>query len=457
MPAAQGRAPFLAFRPYRFDTTELPCTDDLYRPHGAIAQAERLAAQSADAAATLMLHDGSTAGVQVMLLYACGHGGQVVLPRNAHLSCLNLCAAAGIEPVFAEPSFTAEGRPYTTPEAYAAALDSAPRAQAFALRSDYYGLLDDLSGIAREAHRRGRLLLCDEAHGAYFNWRKDIPNAGACGADLFVQSAHKTLPALTPGAWLHAMQSVDALRLRDILRMVQTSSPSFLLMQSLDDARAWMDLRGESACERLATAMERFYHEAAKLGFPNGQPQPPDPLRYDRLRLVLDAPMGGEELGRQLARRGLDVELTDPGHIVCILSLIDGPARLRRLLRALRSIARDGGLASPAEAPDAAPSASPAATGSTGALTPAQWPPRRMPLSRAAFAASEALPVGEAAGRVSAVSAGRYPPGVAWLTSGDEITPEIAGLLAHTPPSLLFGLDADHRLRCVRPEAVSRS
>ena len=437
MPAAQGRAPFRTFDPYRLDTTELPTTDDLYHPVGAIAQAEDLAARTAGAMATLLLHGGSTAGVHAMLLYACGRGGQLVLPRNTHLSCLNLCALAGIEPVFAQPSQTPEGRIYTTAKAYADALDAHPNAAAFALHSDYYGLMSDLSAIAQETHARGRLLLCDEAHGAYFNWRKDIPNAGACGADLFVQSAHKTLPALTPGAWLHAMSGVDAVRLRALLRFVQTSSPSFVIMLSLDEARAWMDRHGRNACEQLLVKVERFYKQAARLGYTDGQAQPPQGMVYDRLRLVLYAPQGGETLEAQLAALGLDVEMSDTAHIVCILPLMQGAKRLVQLLHALKYIGKAG---VPRVAVDTA----------CPLLTPTQWPPRRMPLAEAAFAPEEAVPLQQALGHISTASVGRYPPGIAWLTAGDEITPEIISLLEATPQDRLFGLTQAGLLRCVR-------
>ncbi len=434
MPAAQGRAPFRSFPPYRWDTTELPVTDDLYRPRGAVAEAERLAAESAGAQTTLMTPGGSTAGLQAMLLYAVKRGQAVVLPRNAHLSCLNLCALAGVTPVFAETSFTPEGRPYVTPEAYARALDEHPEAAAaLVLHGDYYGLLPDLPAVAREAHACGRLLLCDEAHGAYFNWRGDTPNAGACGADLFVQSAHKTIPALTPGAWLHAMPGVDAERLRGILRMVQTSSPSFPIMLSLDEARAWMDRNGRAACDRLLSALERFRGRASALGYTDGQRNPPPGMAYDRLRLVLAAPQGGERLQAQLQALGLDVEMSDARHVVCILSLIDGPERLDSLLAALQSVTPEPAFEPP-----------------PGPLRPDPWPPRAMPIWQAAFADSEPVPLGEAEGRVSAVNAGLYPPGVAWLTAGDVATPEALALLMNTPRERLFGLDGNGSLRCVK-------
>jgi len=445
MPAAQGHAPFARFNPYRLDTTELSVTDDLYRPTGAIAEAERLIAQSAGAQATLLLHGGSTAGVHAMMLYSCKRGDAIVLPRNAHLSCLNLCATAGLTPLFAEPSFTSEGRLYTTPEAFAKTLDAHPEATAvLALSTDYYGLVSDVSGIAREVHVRGKLLLCDEAHGAYFNWGKIIPNAGALGADLFVQSAHKTLPALTPGAWLHAMNGVDAQRLRSILRMVQTSSPSFLILLSLDDARAWMDTYGESACQRLMTDVEHFHTRVARLGYTDGQAMPPEGMRYDHLRLVLRSPQGGEWLQRALEARGMDVEMADEQHVVCILSLRDGKARLRRLEKALQTIVHetnDSALRKPVlRESEIRPNP----------LRPEYWPPRRLPIGEAAFASSESVPLMEAIGRVSAANVGLYPPGVAWLTAGDEVTSEIATLMTTIHPDRLFGLDGQHRLRCVR-------
>ena len=102
MPGAQGRGPFGPVDPYRLETTELGVTDDLYAPCGAIARAEALAARCAGAAHTLMLTGGSTAGVQAMLLYAAGGGGAVILPRNAHLSALHLCAVAGLDVVARE-------------------------------------------------------------------------------------------------------------------------------------------------------------------------------------------------------------------------------------------------------------------------------------------------------------------------------------------------------------------
>lgn len=431
MPASQGRTLFEELDISLLETTELPVTDDLFHPSGAITEAESLLRQSANARASFMLCGGSTAGVHAMILYACKRGDTLILPRNAHVSALNICAVAGIEPVFADATQTPEGFIVTQPEAYRTALAGHPEAKAaLAVSSDYYGLLSDVPAIAELVHAQGKLLLCDEAHGAYFNWRADVQNAGARGADLFVQSAHKTLPSVNAAAWLHAMGGTEPETLRTILRMVQTSSPSFVLMQSMDDARAWMDAYGRDACERLLKAAEAFRLKAAALGFTD------DRIGYpaDRLRLTLRAPQGGDWLQRKLQAMGIDVEMSDTFHIVCILSLIDGEARLQKLLDALEKIAGEDADMPPAPKPLK--------------LKPTAWPKRVMPLAQAAFADAEVLRASEAVGRTSAANVGLYPPGIAWLTAGETITEEIAQMIETTPPLRLFGVNGG--IRCVR-------
>lgn len=504
MPGAQGRGPFGPLDPYRLETTELGVTDDLYAPCGAIARAEALAARCAGAAHTLMLTGGSTAGVQAMLLYAAGGGGAVILPRNAHLSALHLCAVAGLEAVFARPAFTSSGLCFTPEESYLEALARRPDARALlVVRPDYYGALHWPARAAARARALGIPVLCDEAHGAHLNWDADVPTAGALGADVWVQSAHKTLPALNGAAWLHAGPGVDAARLRAMLRAVQTSSPSFVTLLALDDARAWMEHSGAQALARLKAAAARFHAQAAALGYADGQDEPG--WAYDRTRVVLTAPEGGYALSEALAARGVDVEMSDACRVVCILSPVDGPERLERLAWALRDIAADGrregsdgtgavcgtaaragGSGTEAGMPGAARGTAERADGSGGAGTScaacgtaaradggaegappdglracragggAAWLPppapaeRAVPLREAFFAPSEAVPLERAAGHVSAVPAGPYPPGVALVTPGERVTEEMAAYLRALGPRRAFGLGPGGTLRCLR-------
>ena len=174
--------------------------------------------------------------------------------------------------------------------------------------------------------------------------------------------------------------------------MIQTSSPSFVLMQSMDDARAWMDAHGSIACDRLLAAMENFRVKAAALGFADDQA----PYPSDRLRLILRAPQGGEQLRGKLQEAGIDVETSDTDHIVCIVSLLDGEARLAALLSGLEHIAGVGLDATPPRL----------------RMYPSVWPERRMALSDAAFADSGTSCAGRTQpDAISAAHVGIYPPG----------------------------------------------
>lgn len=431
MPGAQGKAPFGAIDPYLLDATELAVTDDLYKPVGAIARAQELMAKSAGSAHTLLLTGGSTAGMHAMLLYAAAGGRRVILPRNVHISAIHLCAVAGIEPVFAPLAYTDAGMPYTPEESYLSAMDAAGDAAAMLIvRPDYYGTLYWPERAVQRAQERGMLVLCDEAHGAHLNWQRDVLNACELGADLCVQSAHKTLPALTAGAWLHASASVDAESLRRMLRMVQTSSPSFIIMLSLDDARAWMDENGEAAIKRLGEAVDAFYEAAGALGYTPVA----CPFERDRTRVVLEAPEGGFALERVLGALGADVEMSDERRVVCILSLMDGAERLSLLLEGLKEAARVREGASVENLP----------------LPPRELPPRELPLSKATFDPNEEVPLENAAGRISAGQVGLYPPGVSLVTAGERITPELKNYLTRLPRERVFGLDAAGAVRCVQ-------
>ena len=158
----------------------------------------------------------------------------------------------------------------------------------------------------------------------------------------------------------------------------------------------------------------------------------PAEVAADPLRLVLDAPQGGFRLAEQLAEMGIDVELSDTHGICCILSLMDGPQRLDKLLDALRCIgpqSADASLAFP---------------------KPPAIPERAMPLCEAAFALSEPVAMKDAVGRISAGQVGLYPPGVAVLSAGERITEEAVQWLCAMPAHRLFGLDENQMISCVK-------
>ncbi|MDR0397013.1 MAG: DegT/DnrJ/EryC1/StrS family aminotransferase [Oscillospiraceae bacterium] len=306
------------------DLTEIPGTDDLYAPSGAIARAQSAAARSARAGHTIMLTNGSTAGVLTMVMYAAPDGGKLLLPRNAHRSAANACKLAGIQPVFIDPGETLD------------AMRRHPDARAvFVTSPDYYGIVTPLAPIAEEARRLGMRLLVDQAHGAHWNWWDSPVRAGLSGADMWVQSAHKTLPAPGQTAWLHMSAAEDPDLARAILARTQTSSPSYLFMTALDCARDWMDGFGADALARLKDMIPSRW--------PDGivDPRAGSGTAFDPTRIVLDVTgrgLTGFEAQRRLAALGVDIELADERRIVLIATVADEPDDFGGLYYAISQI-----------------------------------------------------------------------------------------------------------------------
>lgn len=401
-PGHRGQLPFGEAAP--FDTTELPVTDDLYAPQGGIAEAEKLMALSAGAAASVFLCGGSTAGLQSLMLTYLSPFDQVILPRNAHHSAIGACVLGGFDAVFAPLSLDEDDYAYVSEESFLTAIGAYPKAKAVLVtRPDYYGGMIGLERIAQAAHAAGMKLIVDEAHGAHLNWMPGRANAGAFGADAWVQSAHKTLPALNAASIMHFKHAADAQTARGHLRLLQTASPSFPVLKSIDDARAFMDNCGRQRLLALQALADAFCQKAAKLGYS-------DARREDPTRVVLLAPQGGEALAQALANGGVDVEMYDHRRVVCLFCVMDTQETFDTLYRALEKIP-------PAGAP-------PAPLPRTG------LPEKSMSVRDAYFARAEWVPIKSAAGRVAARAFGLYPPGIPLAVPGEKVSKEIPTLLS---------------------------
>jgi arginine/lysine/ornithine decarboxylase len=432
MPGHKGHAPFGMMDLYRLDTTELPSTDDLYTAERGIAEAEILYAASAGAGTSIFLHNGSTSGIHVMLQLWAREGDTVLMPRNAHLSAMNACILGGLKPVWINVTRRSDGYCYVRTEDVLSAIHAHPGAKALLLtRPDYYGGCIPLQEIVHAAHEQNIRVVVDEAHGAHLPWMDTIPSAGACGADAWTQSVHKTLPGFTASAVLHLKHAEDREHALQLLRREQTSSPSFLLMLSVDDARAWMELYGRERLHQTIHAANELrrrlqttpYRDAHDLWQKTG-------LTFDPTRLVLEAPEGGERLAERLRVQNIEVEMYDPWRVVIILTCMDTEEEIRHLADVLTSL--------------------PGETANLPTLQQALLLPRQVMTPRkAVMSETESIPLSQAAGRVSAVSAGLYPPGIPSVCPGEEITEETAKQLKQASPQRRFGVEGDTIL-CVK-------
>jgi len=431
MPGHKGKAPFPAVDMYALDTTELPLTDDLYTPERGIAEAQRLYAEAAGAARTLFLTNGSTSGIHVMLQLYAREGDTVLLPRNAHMSAVNGCIMGGLKVRWLPLSMTADGLCYMKESDVIAAMDAYPETKTILLtRPDFYGCVLPLERIVAEAHARGIRVVVDEAHGAHLPWMADVKSAGECGADAWVQSVHKTLPGLTGAAALHLRSEDDHVRARMLLRREQSSSPNFVMLMSIDDARAYMEEAGEAVLTAVSAAADEVRQALPSLGYGDAHALWRDTgLQFDPTRLVIDAPQGGAALAAAFREHGVDTEMFDLRRVVFILSAMDRPEEVLHILAVLKEIP-------PVQAD----------IPQLPMLT--DIPQRAMEVRAAAMAETEYVPLAHCAGRIAAASAGLYPPGVPLVCPGEVVPQEVVQRLMNAKQQERFGVEGD-TLICV--------
>ena len=427
MPGHGGKAPFPLPDLYRLDTTEIPATDDLYAPRNGIAMAQRLYAACCGAGETVFLHNGSTQGMHVMLEMGMHEGDTVILPRNAHLSAAQACILGGLRIVWV-PVCRMGCYTYVREEDVLAAMRAHPEARNVLLtRPDYFGGCLKASAvrrIAQEAARAGIRLVVDEAHGAHLPFGGEIESAGALGADAWVQSVHKTMPALTGSAVLHLKKKEDLKPALQVLRREQTSSPSFLLMLSVDEARAWMEDNGREAMEKLRKHAD-FLRET---GLRAGYTDPRDIWKtsgqvFDPCRVVFSAPQGGDTFLRELALRGIDAEMAMGSCVVLLLSPQIAEEDVQKIADALRDIPPRG------------------TAHEEGIAVMEPLPERVMDVRKAALSDMEAVPLEKSAGRVAAACAGCYPPGIPLVVPGEVISEETVQRLLEAGDENRFGTE----------------
>ena len=438
MPGHKGRLP-LEWMDSALDTTEIAPTDDLFSPCSGIARAQELYAAACGAAQTIFLSGGSTSGMLAMLLYAAAPDGKVIMPRTAHHSAISASVWGGLEPVFVAPRLTRDGALYYTTDDVLSAMERTPDARAVLItRPDYYGVCGALEPIARRCRRTGMLLCVDEAHGAHWPWQETPQSAGRLGADLWIQSAHKTLPTLTGGAVLHAAAGIDTGRLLRTLRMVHTSSPSFLILQTLDGARAMMDAQGSALLSEMRDRILAFWKTVKAAGYRDAHDAwAADGLECDPSRIVVDCAarrLTGWQAQEALTALGIDAEMADDRRLVFIPSIMDEAEWLEQAALALAQIPSGNAVF-------------------TDAPSLVAMPERAMCLREAALRPQEKVALHRAAGRIAAVSAGLYPPGVPLVTPGEVVGQETVDALEQAPPRWRFGL-AGENLFCVRADRI---
>ncbi len=430
--AAEFLSEALGREAVRLDLTELPGLDDLHSPTGPIADAEALAAEAFGAARTFFLVNGSTAGVLAMMLASVCPGEKAYVPRAMHRSLLSALVLTGADPVYLEPRVDETyGLPLPQdPGDLAAAVRRHPGGRVvFLVDPTYHGLCADLDRLGEEAAAAGVRVCVDEAHGAHFGFAPDLPSRALASGKVAAatQSLHKMGTALTQGALLHlAADDLDPERVRAALAAVQTSSPSYVLMASLDLARRFMATSGPAVFAGLARSMRAT---AARLSALPGlrvfegpaSPRGRDPLK---LTLVVEAPGDARDLARDLAERhGVHAELADERAIL----FIAGPGTTAGDLDRLEAGVEDYLRRTPAGRP--ARGAQDERDGRDLAVLLRHLPPPATTPREAFFARSERVTIADALGRIAAEAVVPAPPGIPAVMPGERLDRETIELL----------------------------
>jgi arginine decarboxylase len=387
-------------------------------------RAELLAAEAYGAARSLFLTNGATQGNHALCLALAPLGAKIVAQRNSHASIVDGLVLSGGVPSFVAPEYDAElGITHcVTPAALEAALHETPDARAaFIVSPTYYGMAADIAGLAEVAHAAGVPLVVDQSWGPHFGFNEALPpTALSQGADAMLTSTHKIAGSLTQSAILHLSGSgrVDIGAVMRALRLLRSTSPSSLLIASLDGARRQLALHGE---QLLFETLEAIGVARAKLETISGIALVDSALvgrmgvaGYDPLRIVLDV-RGTGRTGYEIAdalRRSYDVhvELPMQATVVFVVGLGETAAALRRLAGDVDEVVKRLSVAA-ATAPIVPPV--------TSLRNEVALPPREAFLGEA-----EQVDVDDAIGRISCESIASYPPGVPALLPGERISAE---------------------------------
>ena len=409
MPGHKGRGPLGC---EQVDITEIEGADDLSCPEGIIAASEANAAALFGSRATFYSTGGSSQCVKAMLLLAARRSRSrlVLAARNAHKSFLHACALLGLEPrwLYPERGGALCACP-VTPAGLEKALASleGPPCAVYITSPDYLGGMQDIPALAAVAHAHGAPLLVDNAHGAYLAFLDGDMHPLARGADLCCDSAHKTLGVLTGGAYLHVARGSAwdfGSGAREALAVMGSSSPSYLVLQSLDAVNARLADRYRAELAACAQRVEALRERLRCLGVPVAAS---DPLRVTVA--AHEAGYTGFELAELLRAQSAEPEFADPDWLVLMFTP-DNPARDYERVEA----AFAGFSPRPPRAPLPMPEAGEACMSPRDAL----------------LAARERVSTGRCAGRIMASAAVTCPPAIPIAVMGEKITPAQANLMA---------------------------
>lgn len=403
------------------DVNGMEDLDYANNPTGVISEAQNLMAHAFGAERAFFLVNGTTSGVQAMILSACEPGSKIIIPRNAHKSSIGGIILSGAIPVYVQPEINTElgiamG---VTVENVKKTIRQHPHSKAvFVINPTYYGITSDIKSIVRTAHMHEMAVLVDEAHGAHMSFHDDFPlTAMEVGADLSAASIHKTAGSLTQSSVLLSRGSViqyDALK--QTISLSFTSSASYLLMCSLDVARKQLAVKGAELLEgalRLARwARNEINGVKGLYAFGRELTGSAGCCDFDETKLCVNvAKLGltGCQVEALLRKKyNIQVEMSDLFNILALVTIGDKKESVEALVNALKEIAANESVIDIKQA----------------TILP-QNPEMIVTPRDAFYNPKKAVKLEESAGQIAGEMVMAYPPGIPVICMGERITKDI--------------------------------
>lgn len=427
--------------PFLIDITEIDGFDNLHHAQGILKASMDWAAEVYGADRTFYLVNGSSGGILAAVGSALGYGETLLMSRNCHKAAYHSAYLNGLKVRYVYPHQIPELgiQGGILPEDVEKALREDPSIRAVLVVSPTYdGILSDIGRIAQIVHRFGLPLIVDEAHGAHLRYVDEFPaSALELGADLVIQSVHKTLPSLTQTAVLHMRRNereggpfADEKRLERMLQIYQSSSPSYVFMASIENAVFWMEsqrLERGGQGNRIDWYVRRLERLRRRLGGMKALRLAGEGLKgrfgvwaVDPSKIVVSGANAGRDgawLEEALRRRfGLEMEMCGAGYVTAITSVLDSEEGFSRLEEAFLKLDGEAGEDWMGDNADGEYHEMPVAVS-------------RMKISEAMDHAWEQVRLSDSVGRVSAEFIYIYPPGIPIAAPGEEITGPVLALV----------------------------
>lgn len=404
----------------QMDVNGMEDLDYINNPTGVILKSEELLADAYGAQSSFFLVNGTTQGVQAMILSTCEPGSKIILPRNAHKSTIGGIILSGAIPVYVQPEINrklgiAMG---VATDSIKAAIRENPHASAlFIINPTYYGAASDIKSLVKMAHNKEMKVLADEAHGAHMPFHEGFPvSAMKAGADMSAASLHKTCGSMTQSSALILKSKSDTDRVKQVLNLTYTSSASYILMCSLDIARKQLALSGKELLEETLQLVRWARKEINKTeglyAFGRELVGTPGCFDFDETKLGVNvAALGltGYQAESILRKKyNIQVEMSDLYNILAVITIGDTEKNVKALVNALKDIAAKTRIRKL----------------DTSVLVPVD--PEMIVTPREAFySAKKTVKLENSVGEIAGEMIMAYPPGIPVIGLGERITKDI--------------------------------